>query len=711
MTILFCYFVNDFYQNTSSMKFKHILLLPFLFLTFFVQSQRYLQKAEMAYKSQNFADGIEICKDTYDKIDNKGVKAKKYKGRIAFYLAECYRETGAIKEANEWYDKTILLQYFEEEPDVYFYNAEVLRMMGEIEKAIKNYNKFLEKTPNDERAELGLSSCEKIQEWKNSNSKYIVKNETMLNQEGYDMNAVFGDKKMSKLYFSSSRKGVTGDGVDPRIGEAYMDIWVSEMDRNGNWGEPMVVPGEINTMDNEGSISFDGRYKTLFFTRCPNVKKASPACQIWMSKAKGRSEWDTPVRVNVVEGDSVTVGQPCASADGRAIIFVSDLPGGHGGRDLWFSEYNKRDDSWSTPVNLGPEINTPGNEMFPSFSLEGDLYFSSDGHPGIGGLDLFIAKKIDGEEFKFENPVNLGIPLNSENNDYALIEYSDKKGYFTSERKNKNGGSDFDADIYSYELPPSLFDLKVIVSEIGQKQIKIADVSVKVVGSDGSSWEGFTNDRGMIFWSQKPNGDRYINEKSSYEITISKEGFQESKKIAKVSTEGLRDNQTFAIEMGLLPINVKPIRLPEIRNVFGEAELLVNEEVNSKDSLNFVYDLLMEYPGMVLELSSHTDARGSEKANQELSEKRAQECVRYLVEEKGLNPKRLVPIGKGEMEPASWIDPETGEKLTLAESFINGFKSKDKDKYELFHALNRRTEGRVISMDFEEQTDEIQEEK
>ena len=235
-------------------------------------------------------------------------------------------------------------------------------------------------------------------------------------------------------------------------------------------------------------------------------------------------------------------------------------------------------------------------------------------------------------------------------------------------------------------------------------------MSVKVLGSDGSTWEGFTNDKGMIYWDKQPNGDRYINENTSYEISVSKEGFQESKKVAKVSTEGLKDNQTFAIEMGLLPINVKPIRLPEIRSVFSSYELLVNDEVNSKDSLKFVFDLLVEYPGMVLELSSHTDSRGSDKANQELSEKRAQECVKYLVEEKGVNPNRLIAVGKGEMEPATWVDPETGEKITLSESFINGFKTKDKDKYEYFHSLNRRTEGRVVSMDYEEKIEEVKEE-
>ena len=158
------------------------------------------------------------------------------------------------------------------------------------------------------------------------------------------------------------------------------------------------------------------------------------------------------------------MGHPCVSADGKFLLFVSDLPGGYGGRDLWYSTYEKKTDSWSLPLNLGPEINTAGNEMFPTFAKNGDLYFASDGIVGLGGLDIFSAKKV-GAEFKWENPKNLGFPINSENNDYSLIEYTDKKGYFTSERKNTNGN--YDADIYAYDLPPNTFDLCVIVSEIG----------------------------------------------------------------------------------------------------------------------------------------------------------------------------------------------------------------------------------------------------
>jgi peptidoglycan-associated lipoprotein len=474
------------------------------------------------------------------------------------------------------------------------------------------------------------------------------------------------------------------------------------MDKKEHWGEPKLLNGkDINTEHNEGSICFDSRFKMMFFTRCPNEKKKNLGCEIWVSESKGKDEWGEPKKIVLTPNDSITVGHPCASEDGKFLIFVSDLPGGYGGRDLWSSTYERKTDSWTIPINLGPEINTQGNEMFPTFGKNGDLYFASDGMPGLGGLDIFKATKMIGK-YKWENPKNMGVPINSENNDYSLIEYSDKKGYFTSERKNNNGGNEFDADIYSYNLPPNSFDLKVIISEIGDKKNKIKDVKVTVKGVDSAnSWEGYTNEDGVIFWSKKPNGESYFSENMSYSISIQKDGFQEDKKGAQFTTEGLKSNQSFAIELALLPIDIKPIRLPEVNYILGQPTLLVNDSINSKDSLNFVYNLLNEYPGMILELSCHSDSRGSDQANQKLSEARAKECVNYLVVEKGIDPKRIIAVGKGEKEPAVWTDPVTGEKITLTEDYINQFKTSDKIKFEKLHQINRRAEGKIISMDFE----------
>ncbi len=393
--------------------------------------------------------------------------------------------------------------------------------------------------------------------------------------------------------------------------------------------------------------------------------------------------------------DSVSVGHPCASDDGKTIIFVSDMAGGYGGKDLWWTSYNKKEDSWSKPVNLGPEVNSAGDDMFPTFAKNGDLYFSSNGHPGMGSLDIFRATKV-GEEFKWENPVNVGAPINSESADFSLYERDERSGYFTSERKSENG--EFKGDLYSYFLPPNKYDLRVIVTELGNKDDIVAEAKVVVTGSDGSKFEGYTNEKGSVVWEKKPNGERFINENTSYNIIISKEGYHDDKNGTQFTTVDLDYGRSFIIEKPILA--KRPIRLPEVRYPLGSSVLLVDETINSKDSLNFVYDLLTEYPGMVLELSSHTDSRGGDKANQELSERRAKACVDYLVKEKGIDPRRLVPVGKGERKPAEWKDPETGELIVLTEAYINQFKTSDKAKFEKLHQLNRRTEGEVLKMDF-----------
>ncbi len=696
---------QHFKEKNTIMNCKIFFILIFFCISLNSFSQKYIQKAETAYKSQNYGTGVDVLKSSYETASRKGAKAKKYKGDLAYKIAESYRLTEKFKDANEWFDRAILLEYFETEPLVYFYNGEMLRVMGELEKAKKNYTLFKNLRPDDKRADVGLASCKVAVELKEDKGLYVIESQTSLNKGGIDMSPVFGDNKTSKIYFSSSRNGVTGSEIDPRSGENYMDIWMSEMDKKGHWGEPKLISGTgINTEHNEGSVCFDSRYKTMFFTRCPNEKKKNIGCEIWMSESKGKDEWSEPKKLLLTPNDSITVGQPCASEDGKFLIFVSDLPGGFGGRDLWCSTYERKTDSWSIPVNMGAEINTAGNEMFPTFGKNGKLYFATDGMPGLGGLDIFVASKVEGKN-SWENPKNVGYPINSENNDYSLIEYTDKKGFFTSERKNNNGGNEFDADIYSYDLPPNTFDLKVILSEVGQKQNRISDVKVTIKGPDASnSWEGFTNKDGVIFWDKKPSGDRYISENTSYVISIEKTGYKEDKKGAQFTTQGLTTNQSFIIELALLPIITKPIRLPEVNYILGKATLLVNETVNSKDSLNFVYDLLNEYPGMVLELSCHSDSRGSDVANQILSEARAKECVNYLVTEKGIDPRRIVAVGKGEKEPAVYTEPSTGEKITLTETYITQFKTSDNIKFEKLHQMNRRAEGKVLSMDFDPNT-------
>ncbi len=700
------------------MKIKVALTTILLcFATIASAQPKYMVKAELAFTSQNYSEAAEKCSYAYSKINRKN-KAKK--GDMAFKTAECYRLTERYRDANEWYDRTILLDYQEESPIVYLYNGDMLRMMGEFEKAIENYNEYLKLVPDDDRAKAGLHSCKENKNYIIDKSKHVIENQAVINVKEFDMAPMIGDRKKSKMYFSSSRDGSTGKDKDPRTGEGYMDLWVSDIDKKGNWTEPYLVVGEnINTIDNEGTVCFDSRYKKMFFTRCPNQKKMNLGCDIWWSDAKGKTEWKEPVKVVGIKAhDSISVGHPC-TMDGKYLIFASDMPGGYGGRDLWYTTYDRKSETWSMPQNMGSEINTKGDELFPTFGLNGDLFYASNGLPGMGGLDIFRAARV-GEENKWENPSNLGAPINSINNDYALVELEVKngnfdimqKGYFTSERKTASG-TEYVPDIYSYELPPNVFDLKVVVSDAEDKNQKLEDVKVVVSATDGSTWEGYTDESGAVFWDKKPAGDRYINEEVEYKINISKEGYHEDTKGSSISTVGLPYSQKFVIDMTLLP--KKPIRLPEVRYPLNKWTLLVDSTINSQDSLQFVFDLLEEHEGLVLELSSHTDSRGSNRANQKLSENRAKACYKYLVEERGVDPRRIIPVGKGENEPRTvWLvndkystkqpsNMDGVEEIKLTEAYINKYR-RDRKKFEMLHQLNRRTEGAVVTLDFDPET-------
>lgn len=697
------------------MKIKIALMSLFVMMvSLSIAQPKYILDAEEVYQSQNYSDATKVCSDAYKKVNRKN---KRRKGDMAYMTAQSYRFTERYRDANEWYDRTILLDYAEVVPEVYLYNAEMLMMMGEFDKASDNYKEYLKLVPNSQQAKAGVESCERHKDYVAEKTKHIIENQSAINVKEFDMAPMIGDRKGVKIYYSSSREGSTGKEKDPRTGEIHMDLWVTELDKKGNWTSPYLVNGEgINTEHNEGTVCFDSRYKTMFFTRCPSLKKQNLGCEIFMSEAKGKDEWKEPTLIKGLKNhDSISVGHPC-TADGKFLIFASDLAGGMGGKDLWSTTYDKKSDTWSTPVNLGPEINTPGDELFPTFAINGDLFYASNGMPGMGGLDIFRAAKV-GEDNKWENPKNLGAPINSVNNDYALIEVEEKygkmqKGYFTSERKTSTG-VEYNPDIYMYELPPNLFDLKVVVSEVEDKNVKIEDVKVSVTSSTGDKWEGYTDENGAVFWDKKPSGDRYIQEEVSYKINISKEGYHEDSKGSSISTEGLGYSQNFVVDMSLLP--KKPIRLPEVRYPLNKWDLLVDSTINSPDSLLFVYTMLEEHPGLVLELSSHTDSRGSNSANQKLSENRAKACYKYLVEQKGVDPRRIVPVGKGENNPRTvWKSGDTYmaakpknmdgvEEIVLTEAYINKFR-KDKKTFDMLHGLNRRTEGAVITLDFDPET-------
>ncbi len=700
------------------MNSKLLLVSACLSLVPYSFSQtRQIYDADQAFVSENYCDAADKCALAYSKITRKGNSAKKQKGEMAFKTAESYRQTERFREATEWYERAIILEYYNVEPLVYYYNAEMYRVLNEDNKAIKNYKEYAKIVPGNSRSAIGIEAVEKKSTYvSNLSTKLKVTNEQKINTKSFDMAPMFGDRKDKVMYFGSSRDGSTGSSKDPRSCESYMDIWVSELDKNGNWQQPYVLKNtDINTEDNEGTVSFTENGKMMAFTRCPNVKKQNLGCDIYTASQKGK-DWGDVTKLELKDHDSVSVGHPALSGDGRFLVFASDMPGGFGGLDLWYSEYDRKSKSWGKPKNMGAEINTPGMDAFPTFSTNGDLFYATDGKPGLGGLDIFRAAKMD-DQYKWTNPENMGSPINSNNNDYWLIEHTDRTGYFTSERKSEFGENK--PDIWKYEIPPYLYDIKVVVSDLNEKKVKIEDAKVVMTSTEGETWEGYTNKQGVVFWDKKPNGDRYINENGTYTISVAKNGYHDDAAGTKITTVGLRYDQNFVVDMALLP--KKPIRLPEVRYALARWELLVDSTINSKDSLNFVRDLLNEHPGMVLELSSHTDSRGSDKGNQTLSENRARQCYVYLVDEQGVDPRRIVPVGRGEYEPRMVfrngdkfedVAPRDEEgniisgwtEVKLTEALINSFMKKDKALFDKLHGWNRRTEGKVLRLDFNPET-------
>jgi peptidoglycan-associated lipoprotein len=351
---------------------------------------------------------------------------------------------------------------------------------------------------------------------------------------------------------------------------------------------------------------------------------------------------------------------------------------------------------------MGKMINTTGNELFPSIGPNGKLYFASDGHPGIGGLDIFYATRANQENTKetpaqWENPTNMMYPINSTANDYAMADFDGSKGYFTSERR-EGANKSYTPDIYSFTIPPLLFDLRVVVYEAGKKVKKLTEAKVVVTGSDGSIWEGLTNEKGTtIKWDKKQDGSRYINGEVNYSVIASKEKYFQNNKGAKCTTVGLDRNQSFLLEIPLLPKN--ELRTPEIRYYLDKWTFVDDNTIKSSDSLKFLDSLLTNYPDITIDLYSHTDARDTEKHNDALSDNRAKAVYVYLVDKVGIDPRRIRPEGKGESTPAKWID-ETGKEQLLTEEYINQFKVSDKEKFEKLHQINRRTEVKITSENF-----------
>lgn len=629
------------------------------------------KRAEAFYNAGGYYQAIDLYKSDMDKI-----KDKVELGNTFFKIGNCYRMVGNARQAEAFYQKAILRDC--QDPKAYLYFADMLRMNEKYDLAIENYQKYQTLVPGDKLAEVGIQSCDLAITWRETPSGYEITNMRGLNTRASEFCPSFASADYSLIYFTSSREGTTGGKESAATGENFSDIFVTERNAQGNWSKPKPLGDAINSQFDEGSCSLTSDYNTMFFTRCNVSKRNKLGCQIYMAK-RSEQAWLTAELLKVAP-DSMVVAHPAISHDGLTLYFVSNIAGGHGGYDLWKMTRASASDNFGEPVNLGPAINTPGDEMFPYAHPDGTLYFSSNGHPGMGGLDLFKAVQKNGA-WQVEN---MRYPMNSPADDFGIVFEKDREaGYFSSRRKGGRGAD----DLYLFYLPPIIYNMTGKISDTKTSE-PIAEATVKLIGSDGIVVTAQTANDGTYRFAMNPNVD--------YVVLASKKGYLNNK--AKETTRGLAQSKDFDVNIGLTS-TAKPIEIPNIFYDYDKWEL----RPESQAALDMMVEILNDNPTITIELASHTDDRGSLEYNYDLSQKRAQAVVNYFIE-KGVEPQRLKAKGYAQTQPKvvddalSAANPFLPVGVTLNADFVNSLA--EEEQKEAVYQINRRTEFRVLRDDF-----------
>jgi len=657
---------------------KRILRLfaIFIFLFSLGQTEVYAQKksrrmikADSAFDLEQYVKAAELYKKAYQKTKIRAVKAE-----IIFKQAECYRMSGNIKRAESYYKRAIKAKY----PDVIVYlrYADVLRMQDDLAEAKIQYTKYIQLNPNDVNGEMGLKSCEFAVKWKDFPTRYKVELMPVVNSRNSDYSPAFGNGEYTEMYFTSSRAGGLTDKIDERTGETFSDVYFTKINKKGKWSAPVVVPEPINTEGNEGSVYLNKRGTVMYLTQCKVEKKKALGCGIYVAKRKGKL-WGTPQLLQIKVDSNTTIGHPALSEDETILIFSSDLSGGYGGKDLWISVKGKRN-IWSDPVNLGPMVNTPGDEMFPFLHTDGTIYFSSNGHVSMGGLDIY--KTSQDENGAYTLPVNLKSPINSSADDFSMIiEKDGERGYLTSTRDGGKGGD----DIYEFVLEDLVLTLKGVVTDSKTDGI-MTGIKVQLIGNNGTTKEVETDNTGVYEFD--------LETLTSYEIIVNTEGYL--KKSVNETTFGIENSKVFVIDISIAPVK-KEIILPRIEYDFNKFVL----RPQSITDLDLLAETLKDNLNVVIELKSHTDYIGSDAQNNKLSQQRADVCVAYLISQ-GIDAGQLVAKGIGENEPFV-IEKKDGrlkEGDVLTEKYIK--KIRFKKNKEKANQYNRRTSFKVLREDY-----------
>jgi peptidoglycan-associated lipoprotein len=651
------------------------ILIILLLIASFQESPAQKRKADRAYaafSAGEYFDAIDQFKDTYSKTKKADKSAR---NEIVYMIAECYRLINDPRNSETWYKLAVKSSY--PNPDAQYWLAESLKKNGKYQQAIDELKKYKQIVPSDAKADQEIRACELALDWLRNPEPYKVEELKDLNSKESDFSPAYGRDDFGLVYFTSSREDAAGNKTHGATGQGYTDIFESRLDKKSKWSTPVPVD-VINSEFEDGTPCFVDGYKELYFTRCETGKREKKGCIIMLSKKSG-DLWGEPKSIGILP-DSLVAAHPALTQDGLTLYFVSDMAGGSGGKDIWVATRTIGSDKWSAPRNLGPDINTSGNELFPYLRDNGTLYFSSDGLIGMGGLDIFKAvPQPDGSWVV----TNMKSPINSSADDFGItFENGIERGIFSSTRKGR--GND---ELYSFEFPPLRFNITGLVKD-EKTGSAIQGSTVRLIASDGSNLQAETGTGGDFKFALKPDVD--------YIFLASKDGYLNGKE--KETTKGQEKSRDFMVTILLTAID-KPIELPNIFYDFGKWDLRPESMV----SLDKLVETLTDNGNVTIELMSHTDSRDTEEYNYELSQKRAQSVVQYLID-KGIEPARLSAKGYGESSPKvvdaaiAAQNPFLKVGTTLSELYINSLAN-DEQK-EIAHQINRRTEFRVLRIDY-----------
>lgn len=643
-----------------------------------------VKRADKKYNIGEYYQAAEMYKQVYRHINSKD---KAMRAHVAFNQGECYRILNNSKATSAYKNA---IRYHHPDSIVYLHYAQVLHYQGKYKDAIKQYDIYLEAHPKDYVASAGKYACLKMEEWKKQSSRYKVAPAKEFNaKRSSNFSPAFIGEDADALVFTSNRqeqKSSTKTKVRASsvTGMPAFNLYSARKNAAGKWEEIELCEGLYKETEEEDGemqkqattaelgaacLSADG--KTMYFTYSKPINGQDLGTKIYVSQ-RASGEWGEAQEVKLFKDSSITVGHPTLCATGDTMYFVSDAPGGFGGKDIYMAISNGSE--WDDIRNLGPTINTNDDELFPYIRQDGQLYFSSKGHPGYGGLDLFCAIPQDTTWTIF----NMGMPFNSTGDDFGITFAGEKEeGFFSSNRGQKKG---YDL-IYSFILPEMELLVEGTITNTDGEHL--SDASLRLIGNDG------TNIKTQI---RRDGTYRLKLQKDTrYAMLATSRGYLNMKHI--FTTEGLTDSHTYKQDFNLSPIS-KPVKMGNIFFKFGSWELTPDSE----DGLNALVKLLNDNPNITIEMAAHTDMIGNNTANQELSLKRAQSVVNYLIKA-GVEKERLTPVGYGEEKPVVVDEllhkqyPYLHKDQILDETFITTLSA---DKQEVCNSLNRRTEFRVL---------------